>query len=147
MKPASSLAKQHILAPCGPALTFPICPSQANAAVTCSSPRTMSLSKPNRPVSRGRRREPTWEAKAWGTQVGSECEGECGSRMEPVFWQEIQGCLFPGCLQWASHPATNLIPCPWDHDCQLFLTSRLLVSLIPPTRLCFPRLVSGASRL
>lgn len=33
-----------------------------------------------------------------------ECEGECESGTEPVLWQEAQGCLFPGCLQWARQP-------------------------------------------
>lgn len=53
-KPALSLFKYHVLAPCESSLTFPIRPSQASAAVTCSSPHTMSLSRPNKLVSSNR---------------------------------------------------------------------------------------------
>lgn len=51
---------------------FSICPSQASAAVTFSSPHTMSLSRLNKLVSGERQREPTWPGKALGKNQDGE---------------------------------------------------------------------------
>lgn len=51
---------------------FAICPSQANAAVTFSSPHTMSLSRLNKLVSAERLREPAQPGRALGRVRGRE---------------------------------------------------------------------------
>lgn len=65
---------------------------------------------------------------------------------EPTFWQQTQGCLFPGCLQWATLHEPYLV-CLGPVNCQLSLISRSMVSLILPTLLCFPLLVRASHTL
>lgn len=88
-QPALSLLKCQVLTP----TEFAICPSQANAAVTFSSPHTMSLSRLNKPVSAERLREPAQPGRALGRVRGRE---------NRRLWQKRNPWRCLPCLQWAT---------------------------------------------